>query len=131
MLARLSVSMHTAASGGARSIFVWASVYRFPLCALAQNNGSEVCVSSKCPDIIVYLNMLVWVVDVRISVDMHVLQIVQVNSWFHLSINSCAPILAWYQSIFYTNYCENNTQDLENIYENKDLSYFINIAIPF
>ena len=37
-------------SGGARSIFVWASVYRFSLCALRQNNGSEVCASSECPD---------------------------------------------------------------------------------
>ena len=37
-------------SGGARSSFVWASVYRFSLCALGQNNGSEVCASSECPD---------------------------------------------------------------------------------
>ena len=37
-------------AGGARSIFVWASVYRFSLCALGQNNGSEVCASSDCPD---------------------------------------------------------------------------------
>ena len=52
MLARLSVSMHAAVclSGGARSIFVWASVYRFSLCALGQNNGSELCASSECPD---------------------------------------------------------------------------------
>ena len=48
-----------------------------------------------------------------------------------MSINSCAPILARYQSIFYTYYCENNTQDIANVYENKDLSYFVNIAIPF
>ena len=37
-------------SGWARSIFVWASVYRFSLCALGQNNGSEVCASSECHD---------------------------------------------------------------------------------
>ena len=48
-----------------------------------------------------------------------------------MSIDSCAPNLARYQSIFYTNYCENNTQHLENVYENKNLSYFVNIAIPF
>ena len=41
-------------SGGARSIFVWASVYRFSLCALGQNNGSEVCASSECPDCCVF-----------------------------------------------------------------------------
>ena len=41
-------------SGGARSIFVWASVYRFSLCALRQNNGSEVCASSECPDYCVF-----------------------------------------------------------------------------
>ena len=33
-----------------------------------------------------------------------------------MSINSCVPILAGYQSIVYTIYCENNTQDLENVY---------------
>ena len=41
-------------SGGARSIFVWASVDRFSLCALGQNNGSEVCASSECPDYCVF-----------------------------------------------------------------------------
>ena len=41
-------------SGGARSIFVWASVYRFSLYALGQNNGSEVCASSECPDYCVF-----------------------------------------------------------------------------
>ena len=117
-------------SGGARSIFVWASVYRF-LCARSDKTMGPRCVRAANALITVYLHMLVWVDDVRILVGMHVLQIVQVNSWFHLSINSCAPILAWYQSIFYTNYCENNTQDLESFYENKDFILFINIAIPF
>ena len=52
------------------------------------------CVRAANALITVYLHMLVCVVDVRILVGMHVLQIVQVNSLFHLSINSCAPILA-------------------------------------
>ena len=117
-------------SGGARSIFVWASVYHFSLCALGQNNGSEACVRAANALITAYVHMLVWVVDVRILAGMHVLQIVQVNSWFHLSIYSCAPILAWYQSIFYTNYCENNTKDLENIYENKDFILFHQYSNP-
>ena len=41
-------------SGEARSIFVWDSVYHFSLCALGQNNGSEVCASSECPDYCVF-----------------------------------------------------------------------------
>ena len=88
------------------------------------------CLRAANAQITVCVHMLVWVVDVRILVGMHVLQIVQVNSWFHLSINSCEQILAWYQSIFYTNYCENNTQDLENIYENEDFIFFHQYSNP-
>ena len=88
------------------------------------------CVRAASALITVYLHMLVWVVDVRILVGMPVLQIVQVNLWFHLSINSCAPILAWYQRKFYTNYCENNTQYLKNIYENKDFILFHQYSNP-
>ena len=66
-------------SGGARSIFVWTSVYRFSLCALGQTMGPR-CVRAANALITVYLHMLVRVVDVRILVGMHVLQIVQANS---------------------------------------------------
>ena len=51
----------------------------------------------------------------------------QLNKLF----NKHDPILAWYQSIFYTYNCKGNTQHLENVSENKDLSYFENITIPF
>ena len=64
-------------SGGARSIFVWASVYRFSLCALGQNNGSEMRASSECPDYCVYAHARL---SCRCShISWHVLQIVQVN----------------------------------------------------
>ena len=45
-------------SGGARTIFVWASVYRFSLCALGQTMGPR-CVRAAKDLITVYLHMLV------------------------------------------------------------------------
>ena len=33
--------------------------------------------------------------------------------------------------LFYIYHCEKNTHDLESVFENNDLSYFENIAIPF
>ena len=67
-------------SAGARSIFVWASVYRFSLCALGQNNGPEVCASSECSDYYVCAHARLSCRCSNILVGMHVLQIVQVNS---------------------------------------------------
>ena len=68
------------------------------LCAHGHNNGSEVCVSR---DVLVRLPRLVRVVDVRITdsfvLSVHVFQIV-----LAISCLKKAPILAQYQSIFYT-----------------------------
>ena len=66
----------------------------------------------------------------------HIFQIVLLNSCLKKRISyehfSCEPILACNQTVlFYTYHCGNNTQDIENVYENNDLSYFENIAIPF
>ena len=50
------------------------------LCARSDKTMGPRCVRAANALITVYVHMLVWVVDVRILVDMHVLQIVQVNS---------------------------------------------------
>ena len=104
--------------------FVWASVYMhlLSLCALRHNNGSDMCASSElrhnngsdvcasreCPGETVHLPRLVWVVDVRIT-DSFVLFVACVSKSFcdfvpEVEAISCLkkPILARYQSIFYT-----------------------------
>ena len=94
------------------------------------NNGSEVCGSSECPDYCVFAHARM---SCRCSHNSRHACITNSSGEFVISyehLYSCAPILAWYRSIFYTNYCENNTQELENIYENKDFILFHKYSNP-
>ena len=76
-------------------------MHHLSLCVLGNNNGSDVCLSSECPGETVHLPRPVSVVDVSIT-DSFVL-LVDMYFKFAISCPKKKPILARYQSIFYTN----------------------------
>ena len=103
MHARLfgSMQQHACLSGGARSLRLSLPVYTHrlsSLCAHGHNNGSEVCVSSECPGEAAQTRL-----SCRCS---HSRLVCFINACIQIALAiSClkkTPILARYQSIFYT-----------------------------